>query len=319
MTVTPVGPAYGSTYLTRSAYLTPLEFKAEPTGLELDDLVPVSSSNPTPTQADQDLAIQQAIDAASSWMDEQVFQTLGATVQTEVLDCRPTGLGIVALHPAQWPILEVTALSLGADPLSLNALTDLTTVLIQPQIVSIYPGLAGAWTSVGPLQFGPLTGARPGVPLLAQLTYVAGWPNTLLTAPVAVGAASLTVASVTGICPPLPQGGTAQSTLMLYDGATKEPVTVTAADPATGVCTLAGAVAFNHPQGTRLSGLPPALRKACVLATTAMVKTRGSEAYVTGSAVGVPHQVARMEPGGTQELALAADLLRDYAAVAATP
>lgn len=319
MTVAPVGAAYDSTYLTRSAYLTVAEFKAEPSGLELDDLVPASSSNPTPTQADQDLAIQQAIEAASSWMDEQVFQPLGATLQTETLNARANGYGVMELHPEQWPVIAVVALALGCDPSSLLPLADLSSLLIQPQVVTVYPAFAGTWSSNGPLQFGPWGTASPGAPSLAQLTYIAGWPNTLLALPVAVGATSLTVVSTTGICPPLPQGGTAQSVLMLYDGATKEPVTVTAVDAATGVCTLASGVANAHPAGARLSGLPPSLRKACVLATTAMVKVRGSEAFVMDSVTGKPRKVARGAVGDSAELALAAQLLHDYRASAVTP
>jgi len=318
VTVTAQGAVYGSTYLTREPYLSVMEFQAEPTGIRLADLVPANPNNPDPTSDDQDLAVQLAIEGASSWIDELLRQPLAATVQTESLKARSDWRGVLRVHPTQWPIIEVIGAYVGPNPELMQPVSQMTNVLVEEQVVSFYPGSFGVFPTVAPIQFGSGLGS-PGTEMIVWLTYVAGWPNAFLLEPALAGTASITVSTTSGICPPLPSsiGGNAATQMNLYDGATKEPIVATSQVPATGVVTLQSNLLSNHPVGCRISGLPPAVRKATVLATVGLLKTRGGGAYVMNSTKGAPQKAPPKEALSQRDRDMIAQLLIGYRAVVA--
>jgi hypothetical protein len=312
------GAAYASTYLTREPYLSVLEYEAEPTGLRLSDLIPANPNNPNPTQADQDLAVKLAIEGASSWIDELLKQPLAATVQTESLRARADYRGVLRVHPTQWPLLECVSAMVGPNPQLLQPVSQFANVLVEEQMVSFYPGSVGMFPMASPIQFGSGLGA-PGSEMIIFLTYIAGWPNAFLTAPASAGDTSIEVSTTTGICPPLPSsiGGNAVSQMNLYDGASKEAIVATAQDPVGLTVTLQTGLLANHPEGSRITGLPPAIRKAVVLATTGILKTRGGGGYVMNSTKGQPQKAPPKEAISDRDRDMIAQLLVGYRAVIA--
>ena len=70
--------AYTSTYTTRVPYLTVDEYKAAPTGVDVDQLIPGG------TTAQNTAALADAIARGSSWADQICHQVLACTAQTEI-------------------------------------------------------------------------------------------------------------------------------------------------------------------------------------------------------------------------------------------
>lgn len=316
MTVAAQGAAYGSTYLTREPYLSTAEFLAAPTGLRLSDIVPANPNNPTPTTEDQDLAVTMAIEDASSWIDELLWQPLAATVQTESLLGRFERDGVLRAYPRQWPIVEVQSASVGPAPEAMAAVTNFANVGLEEQRVNFFPGSVWPTPSFPAIQLGPAP-RIPGRDLTIWLTYVAGWPNAFVTEAASSGDTSLSVSTTTGICPPLPSqvGGNATTQMTLYDGGTRERIVATSQDASTGTIQLQSALRANHPVGSRITGLPPNMRRAMLLATAAFIKTRGGGGYLMNSTKGQPQKAPPREAMSERDRSLIAQLIYRYRAV----
>jgi hypothetical protein len=58
--------------------------------------------------------------------------------------------------------------------------------------------------------------------------------------------------------------------------------------------------------------LPESIKQAVVLLTSALIKTRGSDALVMGSMRSQPNKVSKTEDGGLEEIDLAVDMLEPF-------
>lgn len=290
--------------LPLTPYLTLAEFKAAPTGVEVSDLFPGG------TQAQQDAALAARVLQASSWMDGFVHYVLGATVDTETAQVKVDRDGYVRVVTRGMPVLEVQSFSVGITPSQMASLAGVTDGwisgrnVIQMPVFSV-PNVPGPRY---PLGYGA------GDRLFATYTYVNGYANTVLNASAAAAATSVTVASALGIY--------AGSALTIYDPAGNESVLVdasyaTSAGTLTGVQTvpLASPLQFAHtvtPQNpVAVSALPPAVKEAAILATTAFIRTRGGGALVDEGGT-APREAGGGDGAKVEDLAMAEMLLARY-------
>lgn len=291
--------AYGNTTAMFSTpYLTIAEFKQAPTAIDYNNLV-ANSTDP----AVQDAELANVIARASSWMDTYCNQVLSATTETETQRVRMGVDGYLKIHPNYWPIVSVTALSYGTTPTSLVDYSDLTQLWVEQQQI-VAPWSAGAmnYSSVGPLSLG-----MPGSPrgtVFCKYTYVNGYTNTLLNANASSGATSIVVADPTGIVP--------SSQLSIYDGLNTENVRVSSTyTPGSTTVTLAVATTHAHTSGVAVSALPPAIKQAAILATTAFLKARGDYS-LTMQVTNIVGEATSNAGSLNYDLSLAKELLAPY-------
>jgi hypothetical protein len=292
---------YGqTTQLLTIPYLTLEEYKAAPTAIDLDNLV-FDSQDPEV----QDNELRNVIARASSWMDTYCNQVLGATVETEQQRSRISTDGSIRFHPRFSPIVALTTFNYGY-PTNMASLGDCSIAWIEDQEIIIPNANLGNWTSQGPLSFGSYNGG-PSNQVFLNYTYVAGYTNTTLAADSAIGATSVTVANGTGII--------AGQILSIYDGMNTELVTV-ASTYTFGSTTvpLTRALVNAHAIGSSFSALPPAIKQAAILVTTAMLKVRGDSSMT----MMVTTQPTMSTPGSdrfSDEMKIAADILNTYARI----
>jgi len=292
---------YGyTTQLLTIPYLTLDEYRNAPTAIDLDNLV-YDSQDPEV----QDAELRNAIARASSWADTYCNQVLGATTETEQQRSRVSTDGSIRFHPRFSPIVALTEFNYGY-PTNMATLGDCSIAWIEDMEIIIPNAQLGTWTSQGPLSFGAYNGG-PGNQLFINYTYVAGYTNTTLDVENTVGATSITVANGTGII--------AGQMLTMYDGMNTEIVTV-ASTYTFGSTTvpLTRALVNVHPVGTSVSALPPAIKQAAILVTTAMLKVRGDSAMT----MMVTSQPTMATPGSdrfSDEMRIAADILNTYARI----
>jgi hypothetical protein len=254
--------AYGNTTkLFSTPYLTVAEYKAAPTAIDYNNLV-VDSSDP----AAQDAELANNIARASSWIDAHCNQVLAATVETEQQRVRVSGEGYLKVHPKYSPIVAVTSMSYGSTPNNLTTYNDCSQAWVEEQSI-IFPSATGAFTSsAGQLSFGANTSPRSTAYI--QYNYVSGYANTTLSAATSAGATSITVADGTGIV--------AGSRLTVFDGLATETFTVKSTYTfGSTTVPVDGTLVFAHTSGVAVSALPPAVKEAAILATTAFLKVRG--------------------------------------------
>jgi len=292
---------YGqTTQLLTIPYLTLEEYKAAPTAIDLDNLV-FDSQDPEV----QDNELRNVIARASSWMDTFCNQVLGATVETEQQRSRISTDGSIRFHPRFSPIVALTTFNYGY-PTNMASLGDCSIAWIEDQEIIIPNANLGNWTSQGPLSFGSYNGG-PSNQVFLNYTYVAGYTNTTLAVASVVGATSVTVANGTGII--------AGQILPIYDGMNTELVTV-ASTYTFGSTTvpLTRALVNAHAIGSSFSALPPAIKQAAILVTTAMLKVRGDSSMT----MMVTTQPTMSTPGSdrfSDEMKIAADILQTYARI----
>jgi hypothetical protein len=235
-------------------YVTVPEFRAAPTYLDSDDLIPGGAT----TQQDDEL--YNVLIRASMWADNEAGQRLGAHTATEQRRARVDRYGRISLHAANKPVRAVTALSYGGDPANLTALSDLSGVWIEDgsQILTVLGGAAGYGVK---LDFGT---PRAGGELYVRPVYVAGYASTVLSSATSVGAISLPVTNPAGIYP--------GDTLRLWDPGFEEAVTVASGyTPGSATVTLTGALAKPHQAGAGLSGLPADAHQAVICYAVALL------------------------------------------------
>lgn len=285
---------YVTTYADRTPYLTLAEWLAAPTAIDIDDLIVGG------TVDQQHQAITTAIERASSMVDGYCLQVLAATSDVVQNRYRVTRWGTVVVPLPFKPVLEVSAVSVGYSPSTMAALSSLADVVVGAHGTIEVP-LSGAAVS-GPFNSSS-TNSRP----LVRVTYVNGWPNTLLAADTLAGATSITVTSGLGIYP-----GT---DLTIYDVATgtgTEHVTVDASY-VTGSVTvpLTAALASAHTAGVSVSNLPPRVKEAAILLTTHLIQVRGSDAIVLDS-MAAPMIMSAQRKAAASNLELAQSMLAPY-------
>lgn len=286
----------GTTRAFSTPYLTLEEFKSAPTSIDIDNLV-FNSQDPDV----QDSELVNVIARASSWIDTFCNQVLAATVESEQQRTRYVPAdGSIRFHPRYSPVVALESFQYGYPP-TLMSLTDVSTAWIEDQEIIIPNATMGTWTSQGPLQFGIGTGTRNEV--FIKYTYVAGYANTTINVAEA-GESSLTVHSGTGILP--------GQMLKIYDGQYSENVTV-ADNYVFGALTvpLTRPLVYDHNPGTSISALPPAVKQAAVLVTTAFLKTRGDSSMTMLATTTPGNSLPNADKVG-EEIALAMQLLQPF-------
>jgi len=289
---------YGyTTQLLTVPYLTLDEYKAAPTAIDLDNLV-FSSQDPEV----QNNELRNVIARASSWMDTYCNQTLGATVETEQQRSRISTDGSIRFHPRFNPIVALTEFNYGY-PTNMASLGDCSIAWIEDQQIIIPNANLGNWTSQGPLSFGSYYGG-PSNTVFLNYTYVAGYANTTLTVASQPLATQIVVANGVGIMP--------GQMLTMYDGLNTELITV-ASNYVFGsnVVPITTTLVNAHAVGTSVSALPPAIKQAAVLVTTAFLKVRGDSSMT----MMVSTQPSMSTPGSdrfSDELTTAASILDTY-------
>jgi hypothetical protein len=177
------------------------------------------------------------------------------------------------------PILEIDMVALGRKPSGLQVISSeaQANLTVQGKIILIP---ASGWTSNTIAPAFPPGGCRPGR-MYAQVTYVNGYPHSLLAEECAIGDTSIVVRSPSAAQAVL--GVYAGTQLSIYDGDATEVVQVESLGSTTSAGTtldLVAPLAYDHslpttPDGIHVSGLPAAVKRAAVFATTWLVKTRG--------------------------------------------
>lgn len=250
----PVAPA---DRLLVEPYVTVAEFRAAPTWIDSDDLIPGGTSDK------QDDELSNVLLRASAWADNLVNPGfgLGASTVTEQLRARAGRGGTIALHPSKLPVRQVTALSYGTDPAALTIMSDLSGVWIEDgrAILATVP-TRGNWAAAG-LEFGrPYPGGR----MYVSLTYTAGYASAALTADATAGAGEVTVTDPAGIF--------AGDVLRVWDPGLEEAVTVASGyTPGSATIPLAGTLSNGHTAGAGISAMPAEVKQAVICYTVALL------------------------------------------------
>lgn len=256
-------------FLTGS-YITCEEYRAAPTALNTNNLVPGSP------QADQDAELAGIIARASRWIDNTARQSLYATQtanQNEQARCDSNGF--VILKARQDRVKSVDAFAWGPNFLSLVTVTPpIPTNQYFVEENRIRFSLSGGgvqWT--GSLGF--LAVPRNGE-VTVQWSYTAGWATTRLSAGVAAGAASIPVELATGIQPGMVArivAGDAQANVQVASTYTAGSTTVPLTAP----------LAVAWPAGAWFGEVPDDAKEASILATTHYIKQRKGAGFTIGS------------------------------------
>lgn len=129
------------------------------------------------------------------------------------------------------------------------------------------------------------------------------------------GANLVVVTNPTGIYgPDVPNGRPFGTQLVIYDGASTETVNVASITGST--LTLTDPLLYAHQAGVSISSLPPAVKEATILLTSAFVKSRGREAIVMDAIrQSKPTKTTDDFGGATGDAMLAKSLLAPFARV----
>jgi len=266
---------FTTSYAARTPLISVAEYQAAPTGISTNNLL-------TGTPQDQVNALQETIGRASSWCDQYCFGSSGciaATVETENARIWGSYRYTLPVKTRYWPVLEVRSFSY--SPLPGGLANNLGASVTPSQSITIYPqefevAIQGGQTFVGNLGgFGGFgtTGVTFRTEYDCLWQYCAGWPNTTLAASVAAGSQSIQPSSVVGIYPNTP--------MTMYDLPLDEPIVVASTYvPGASVVPLASPLQFNHTANATVTNMPPAIKQAAILATTAFIKQRGSGALM---------------------------------------
>jgi len=278
-------------------YLTLTEYKNAPTAIDIDNLV-FNSSDPDV----QDSELANVIARASSWIDTHCNQILGATSETEQQRTRIKADGTIRFHPNNSPIIALTDIWYGFDPTNLLQANDPSVCWLESQqVIFPYATLGTSYSSQGPLGLGlPST---PQLEVYLKYTYQNGYPNSTIATATATSSV-LTVTDATGF--------RAGVQLKIYDGMYSENVTISSSYTfGSKTVQLVSPLLYTHVSGTSISALPPAIKEAAILVTTAMLKERGDKAMV----MAVTSQPTVAFPNSQnmgQDMAMAMELLKPY-------
>jgi hypothetical protein len=244
-------------------YVSAAAFRAHPTYLDTDGLIPGNSDPDAQTAQLTNLLLQ-----ASSWADNECNQPLGAHLYTQSTRARTDRNGMLRIHADHGPVSTVTALSYGFSPTSLTAVAS-PSVWVEDgsNLVITLGGSSTAWS--GSLQVG--FGAGPGAETFVRVTVVAAYVATQLSTASTAGATSIAVADPTGIEP----GGSYR----IWEPGREETITVSplwlaptpSTTPAPATVLLAAPTLFDHAMGHDVSGLPSEIRLAIVLYTISLL------------------------------------------------
>lgn len=245
------------------------EFVEYPTFLDLLDL------RPDPIESHQRATLTKILLMASTFCDNYVEMGAGSTLtahsRTESRRIRPDRYGRFYFRPDHVPFISLQSLSYGRTIGSATTYTNLTTFVEDERtvVVDLQAGTS-SWT--GSLQFGT---PAPGAQMYSTWTYLAGYPNTLLTGATTAGATSIPIADAIGITP--------GQSMKIFDPASDEPITISSTwVPTTGPATLqlASPLLFAHPNyyPVRVSAMGYDIFQATVYYAIAMLMRPDSQA-----------------------------------------
>jgi hypothetical protein len=174
-------------------YCTVASFRAAPTWLDSNDLIPGGA------QSKQDAELYNVLNRASTWADgicggATEYPYLGASNMNQNFRTRANRYGELKFHVAKRPIQVVTAINTGSDPLTLTPIPNITQLWIEDNSQVVVP-VAGSASFAG-LQFGPAVAI--GGPTYVNAQYVAGYFNSTLAAGT-YGASTMSVSVINPI------------------------------------------------------------------------------------------------------------------------
>lgn len=294
----PVTAPYAPSYATYTPYLTPAEYLAEPTGVDVSALIPGAST------AAQTAVLTRTIGRASSWADQYCRKILAATLDVQSGEYRVRGDGTIWVPVDNTPLIQVTNVNMGLVAGSLVTLTDLSKCRLTKKLVKI--PTAQVMTSALWSPFTAAAQARRGY-VYADTTYVNGFAHAQTATGSIAGATSIQVTGTgLGIVPGLP--------LTIYDGAanganTEQVIVGPGYTFGSSTVPLAAPAQFSHGAGCSVSALPGFAREAVISFTSALIKTRGSDSYSMPSGPRQQMKVEELLPGAGEDIDLAMELL----------
>lgn len=247
--------------LLTDPYVSVAEFRAAPTWLDSDDLIPGGASS------QQDDELKNVLLRASAWADNHCNLRLGAHVVTEQMRGRVNRFGQLMLHPSNFPVRSVTNLAYGADFQRLTTISNTAQYWVENEqgiVIALFPN-SGQF--MGSLQFGSV--APDGGEVFVQIQYIAGYASTTLTANVTPSSSTMPVADATGfLAPSTALVGTLRgSVARVWDPGQEEAVSVnTGYTAVTGPATVPLAASFqnSHAQGVLVSEMPAEIHQAVI-------------------------------------------------------
>lgn len=289
--VTPISITFSTPYLTTD------EYRNAPTAIDIDNLV-FGSTDPDVQNAE----LANVIARASSWIDTYCNQILSSTIDTEQQRVRMRPDGTLRVHPDNYPVIGLLSFAYGTDPNNLIVAQDCSVAWLENQEI-IFPiaSISTTYTSQGPLAFG--FPSAPRVETYVRYTYVNGYANTLIVTATA-GQTSLTVENGAGF--------KAGGQYKIYDGLKTENIVVDSSYVfGSTTIPLVAPLVYSHSPGISISGLPPAVKQAAILVTTAMLKVRGDNSMVMNVTTQPSVAIDGSQNIG-QDMAMAKELLATY-------
>jgi hypothetical protein len=178
-------------------YVSVASFRAAPTWLDSDDLIPGGTSSK------QDNELFNVLLRATSWADLYCgggteYPYLGASLMTQNMRTRSNRFGEIKIHPAKVPLQYVSSIYTGADPLSLSPIPNIAQLWIEDNRQIVIPLLGNS--NFTNLQFGGNVAING--PTYVELNYVAGYFNsTLASGTYNQGTTSVTMNNAIGLIP----------------------------------------------------------------------------------------------------------------------
>lgn len=297
-----------SSQATQLPYLTPAQFTAYPTWLDLDNLVPDGLAS---LQTD---ALSDVLLTASVWADSVLDgMRLGAhLVSGETLSTRALN-GRVRLHPRDIPVSSVISVDYGWDPDNLTAL-NLAQVPLRNdghgRWLTFRPQGAQSLAGPGRLGWGGHGGDRM---IYVTWSYVAGFPSTTLSASCDPAANSIELADPTSVMPGqvlriFDEGQSeAGATDVLTVASSYVPQVPTVPPTATAIPLAGGGTTFAHGEGVGVTGMPRDALQAVVVYTVSLLMREDVAAEEPPSEFGP----AARTTGAAREGGAASGLLND--------
>lgn len=280
---------YVPSYTASTPYITTAEYMASPTGVNVSQLVPRG------TQDENMDALATMISRGSSFVDQICNQVLCATIDVHSGKYRIQSGGIIQVPVTFSPIVAVNSVKVGTSPSSMAPITNMQDVWIDRKVVT-FP--------INTVQLLPTyTSSTSNMRPYVEVEYVNGWANTVTSSDSVAGADYVVVDA--------PIAMNIGMQLYFSDPGKSEDVIVE--NIVDNKVYFTKPLQFDHNKGTSLSALPHAVKQAAILCTSALIKTRGSEATVMAS-MGAPRptKTASSEDGGMQEVAIARQLLKQF-------
>lgn len=247
-----------STPFLTGSYITVEEFRAAPTALSTNNLVPGGD------QATQDAELAGLIGRASRWIDSIARQPLYATSGTQSESTRVSGPDVI-LHARQDRVKTLNAFSWGYSWTALSTPSNPACFIEEDRIRVALSNSGVSWT-------GSLSSlSRPtGGSVFVTWSYTAGWVTTRLTNPQTIGNLTVTVDNPAGVVP---------GTILRFSaGAVQNTYTV--ASLLGSVVTLTSALIEAWPAQAGVSEVPDDIKEACILATCHYIKERKGSGLV---------------------------------------